>query len=126
MEELGIGLVASRFQLLKQKKIRWKTEYCIWRWELSELCTNNYYQQAECPPGRKVEAILVLILVSDLNLDVLIHKPNTHFFSVIKQTLLSCGCGKMRADRSSAAVSERTCAAVDKQFWSGLSLLSVI
>lgn len=124
MEELGIGLVASRFQLLKQKKIRWKTEYCIWRWELSELCTNNYYQQAGLSTRR--ERKTCLILVSDLNLDVLIHKPNMHLFSVIKQILLSCGCGKIRADWSSAAVSERACAAVDKQFWSGLGLLSVI
>lgn len=51
-----------------------------------------------------------------------VFKPNMHLFSVIKQTLIGCGCAKIRADWLSTALSEQACAAGDKLFWSGLRL----
>lgn len=49
-------------------------------------------------------------------------KPNMRLFSVIKQTLIGCGCAKIRADWLHTALSEPACAAGDKGFWSGLGL----
>lgn len=64
LRNLGLDLVASRFQVLKQKKMKWKTEYCIWRSELPEMSTNNHYQYAKSALGKKTNPALV---VSDLN-----------------------------------------------------------
>lgn len=118
----NLGLDASRFQLLQQKKMKWKTEYCIWRSELS------VHQQPSptCKMSTGVKNSNPASVASHLNLNILLHKQFLNqtciYFCVIKKTLIGCGCAKIRADWLNTVLSGQACAAGDKLFWSGLRL----
>lgn len=86
----------------------------------SSQSTNNLRRHAKCL--QKVTSRLSGLSFQLKLTSVQVFKPNKQLFSVIKQTLISCFCVRVRSEWPNAVLSERACAAGDKLFWSGLEL----